>query len=61
MASGGVGAHLADREDVAVDLHAELLEQASRNRCDRDARRRLAGAGALEGRSNVVEAVLDRR
>ena len=40
-------------------LDAELREQLPRQAAGRDARRRLAGAGALEHVADVVVAVLD--
>ena len=49
---------LTDRDDVAVDVDAELLEEAAGDRGGGDTRRRLAGAGALEHGAHVIEAVL---
>ena len=57
---GGVVRHAdgADRERVAHEAHAELAEERLRDGAERDARRRLAGAGALEHGPCLVVAVL---
>ena len=48
----------SDPDDMADDLGADGAEQLTRDRADRDARRRLARAGALEHVAHVVVAVL---
>ena len=53
-------AHAADLDDVRADLDADRAQERPRQRAAGDARRRLAGAGALEHVAHVGEVVLLR-
>ena len=56
---GRRGDHPAERDDVAPDLHAELVEQPPGQRAGRHPRGGLAGAGALEDVARVHPIVLE--
>ena len=52
--------HAAERDDMAMELDAKLLQQPSRDRARCHASGGLTCAGTLQHRPHVVESILDR-